>query len=190
MSSAPAKHTKTSFEENRQPPLGKLAWIVARTGVGTFGSGNTTSVVLARELEARGWFGPAQFDLCFTMARAVPGTNLFAYIAAVGWSLRGWAGAVVAVAALSIPASAVVVLLTLAYQTWHTNPLGRAAIEAAVACIVGVMAAGAWWLIKPRSRSLRTAILVIGGLLLSRYLSPVVVMALAALLGYLWQDRS
>jgi hypothetical protein len=59
-----------------------------------------------------------------------------------------------------------------------------------MACIVGVMAAGAWWLVKPRSRSVRTAILVLGGLVLSRYLSPVAVMALAALLGYLWQDRS
>jgi chromate transporter len=188
VSSAPAKHTKTSFAESKGPPLGKLAWIVARIGVGTFGSGNTTSVVLARELEGRGWFGPAQFDLCFTMARAVPGTNLFAYIAAVGWSLRGWPGAIVAVAALSIPASAVVVVLTLAYQNWHTHPLGKAAIEAAMACIVGVMAGGAWWLIKPRARSVRTAILVLGGLVLSRYLSPVVVMGLAALLGYLWQD--
>ena len=190
MSSAPARRTKTSFEENNRPPLAKLAWIVARTGVGTFGSGNTTSVVLARQLEERGWFGPAQFDLCFTMARAVPGTNLFAYIAAVGWQLRGWPGAIVAVSALSIPASAFVVLITLAYQTWHTHPLGKAAIEAAMACIVGVMGAGAWWLVKPRSRSVRTAILVLGGLVLSRYLSPVVVMALAALLGYLWQDRS
>jgi chromate transporter len=190
VSSAPAKPTKTSSEESNRPPLGRLAWIVARTGVGTFGSGNTTSVVLARELEERNWFGPAQFDLCFTIARAVPGTNLFAYIAAVGWSLRGWPGAIVAVAALSIPASAVVVLLTLAYQAWHTHPLGKSAIEAAMACIVGVMAAGAWWLVKPRARSVRTAILVLGGLILSRYLSPVLVMALAALAGYLWQEQS
>ena len=189
MSSAPVKPTKTLSEESSRPPIGTLAWIVARTGIGTFGSGNTTSVILARELDERGWFGPAQFDLCFTIARAVPGTNLFAYIAAMGWYLRGWPGAVVAVAALSIPASAVVVLLTLAYQTWHTHPLGKAAIEAAMACIVGVMAAGAWWLVKPRARSLRTAVLVLGALALSPYLSPVAVMALAAAVGYFWQDR-
>jgi chromate transporter len=189
VSSAPAKPTKTLSGES-SPPIGKLAWIVARTGLGTFGSGNTTSVILARQLEDRGWFGPAQFDLCFTMARAVPGTNLIAYLAAVGWSLRGWLGAAVAVAALSVPASTVVVLLTLAYQAWHTHPLGKPAIEAAMASIVGVMGAGAWWLVRPRARSLRTAVLVLGALVLSPYLSPVAIMGAAALVGYFWQETS
>jgi chromate transporter len=190
VSSAPVKPTKILSGESNRPSIAALAWIVARTGVTTFGSGNTTSVLLARELEQRGWFGPGQFDLCFTMARAVPGTNLIAYIAAVGWSLRGWLGAFVAVAASSIPASVVVVLLTLAYQAWHTHPLGKPAIEAAMASIIGVMAAGAWWLVKPRARSLRTAVLVIGGLVLSRYLSPVAIMAIAAIVGYFWQEQS
>ena len=81
-------------------------------------------------------------------------------------------------------------LLTLAYQTWHTTPVGKGAIEAAVACIVGVMAAGAWWLIKPRARSARTAVLVLGALALSPYLSPVVIMALSAVVGYFWRDPS
>ena len=99
-------------------------------------------------------------------------------------------GAVVSVAALSIPASAVVVLLTLGYQTWHTHPLGRAGIEAAMACIVGVMAAGAWWLVKPRARSVRTGVLVIGAITLSPWISPVAIMAIAAAIGCFWQDRS
>jgi chromate transport protein ChrA len=222
VSSAPVKPTKILSAESSRPSLGALAWIVARTGLGTFGSGNTTSILLARRLEERGWFGPArqpsgawstpesncrrscqapssalpgdylsaEFDLCFTMARAVPGTNLFAYLAAVGWRIRGWPGALLAVAALSLPASAVVILFTLAYQAWHTHPLGRAAIEAAMACIVGVMAAGAWWLIKPRIRSARTAVLVLGAVLLSHYLSPLAIMSLAAVLGYFWQEST
>jgi chromate transporter len=167
-----------------------LAWIVMRTGVTTLGSGNTTSVLLGRELDRHGWFGPAQFDLCFTIARAVPGTNLFAFVADMGWYVRGWRGAAVSVAALSIPASIVVVLFTLGYQTWHTHPFGKPAIEASMASIVGVIAAAAWLMMKPRARHFRTFVLVLAGLLLSYYLSAVVVMALAAAVGYFWREPS
>ena len=190
MLSVPVKITGTSSTGNEEPSLTTLARIVARTGVSTLGSGNTTSVLLGRELDQRRWFGPAQFDLCFTLARAVPGTNLFAFVAAMGWYVRGWPGALVSVAALSIPASVAVVLLTLAYQTWHTHALGKPAIEAAMASIVGVIAAASWLLIRPRIRDIRTPILVLAAFLMSRYLSPVVIMTVAAAMGYFWRERS
>ncbi len=190
MSSAPAKITRISSTANEDRSLTALARIVARTGVSTLGSGNTTSILLGREFDRRQWFGPAQFDLCFTLARAVPGTNLFAFVAAMGWYVRGWPGALVSVAALSVPASLVVVLLTLGYQTWHTHPLGRPAIEAAMASIVGVIAAASWLLVRPRLRHIRTPVLVIGAFLLARYLSPIAIMAIAAAVGYFWREPS
>jgi chromate transporter len=190
VSSAPAKPTRILSEANERPSLLTLSRITARTGIGTFGSGNLTSILLGRELEERGWFGRAQFDLCFTIARAVPGTNLLACIAAIGWYVRGWPGAILSVAALSIPASIIVVLLTLAYQTWHGHPVGKPAIEAAMSAIVGVIAASSWFLVRPQPRSAKTAVLVIGALLLSRYVAPVWIMALAALIGYCWQEQS
>jgi chromate transporter len=190
VSFARVKPTRISSTESEGRPLAILAWIVMRTGVSTLGSGNTTSVLIGRELDRHGWFSPEQFDLCFTLARAVPGTNLFAFIAAVGWYVRGWSGALASVAALSIPASIVVVLLTLGYQTWNMHPFGKPAIEAAMASIVGVIAAAAWLIVRPRALHIRALILVVGGLLLSRYLSAIVVMALAAGIGYFWREPS
>jgi chromate transporter len=188
VSSAPAKRTKILFGENERAPLAALAWIVTRTGISTFGSGNLTSVLLGRELDQRGWLGRAQFDLCFTLARAVPGTNLLACVAGIGWWVRGWPGAIISVLALSIPASVIVVLLTVGYQAWHAHPLGKPAIEAAMASIVGVIAASCWLLVKPQARSVKTIVLVLGALLLSRYVPPIWVMAVAALAGYFWQE--
>ena len=190
MSSAPVKATRILSTANEDRSLMALARIVARIGVTTLGSGNTTCVLLGRALDHRQWFGPAQFDLCFTLARAVPGTNLFAFVAAMGWYVRGWPGAVVSVAALSVPASVAVVLLTLGYQTWHTHPLGKPAIEAAMASIIGVIAAASWLLVRPRIRHIRTPVLVLLALLLSRYLSPLAVMAIAAAIGYYWRESS
>jgi chromate transport protein ChrA len=189
VSSAPAKPTRTLSGASKQPSLLTLARIAARTGVGTFGSGNLTSILLGRELEERGWFGRAQFDLCFTIARAVPGTNLLACVAAIGWYVRGWPGAIVFVVALSVPASVAVILLTLGYQTWHAHPVGKPAIEAAMSSIVGVIAASSWFLIRAQPRSVRTGAMVLGALALSPYLAPISVMVLAALAGYYWQER-
>ena len=171
-------------------PLRTLGGIVLRTGLATFGSGNTTTVLIGRELDRRGWLPPDRFDLFFTVARAAPGTNLMAFVAAVGWHLRGWRGVAVSLAALSIPASVVVVLLTLAYGAWHLHPAGGRAIDAAMAAIVGIMAASSWLIVQPKLRGgIRTAALTLFGLLASRYLSPIVIMAVAATLGYVWKER-
>jgi chromate transporter len=160
---------------------------VLRTTLATFGSGNTTSVLIGRALENRGWLGRAQFDACFTIARAAPGTNLMAFAAIAGWYIRGWPGACVAVAALSIPASVAAVLVTLAFSAWSAHPAGGAAIGAATAAIIGIIAAGSWLIVQPQARSVRTAVLLAGGLLASRYLSPVSIMALAFVAGYFWR---
>lgn len=188
MSSARVNVTKISSEASR-PPLAQLAKIVFRKSIATFGSGNTTTVLIGRELDRRGWLGQAQFDLCFTVARVTPGTNLLAFIAAAGWYLRGWPGAAFALTALSFPASCVAVLLTVAYETWHLHPLGKHAIEAAMASIVGVIATGAWLLVRPSIRFVRTPVIVLGAVIASRYLPPLIIVGIAVLVGYVWQKE-
>ena len=192
MSSARAKHLKISSaaSDATRPPLCALAAIVLRNGLATFGSGNTTTVLIGAALDRRGWLSPAQFDFFFTVARAAPGTNLMAFVSAVGWHLRGWRGTLIALAALSVPASIVVVLLTLGYQAFHDHPAGRHVIDAAMAAIVGIMAASSWLIVQPKWRSgIRTAALAIFGLAAARYLSPIAIMALAAAAGYFWRER-
>lgn len=191
MSSARAKYSKTSSAaSDAGPPLSTIGAIILRTGLATFGSGNTTTALIGRELGRRGWLSSESFDLFFTVARAAPGTNLMAFVSAVGWHLRGWSGTAVALAALSIPASIVVVLLTLGYHAWHEHPAGRHAINAAMAAIVGIMAASSWLIVQPKWRGgIRTATLAIFGLAASAYLSPLVIMAAAAVAGYFWQER-
>ena len=119
------------------------------------------------------------------MARIAPGTNVLAFCAATGWRLRGWPGAIVAVAALSIPAAVVCVLLTLVYGRWPQFFAG------AMAAVVGVICAGAFLLVRPylsRHRLLRTLLLLAGALAAGQFVPPVWVMLLSGLAGYLWRD--
>ena len=194
MSSEPGKAGKTSYvvSEPERPSLASIAWLFFLVGNKTFGSGAATVALLSREIEQRNWLPRWKLDLFYAVARVVPGTNVIAFIAAAAHAVQGWPGAAAAVLALSIPASCVVVLLTLGYQRWHEHPVGGAAVGAAMAAIVGIICGAAWLMAWPRFRTgerLRTAFLVCGAVVLSIWISPLPVMALGALVGYLWPER-
>jgi chromate transporter len=194
VSSEPAKPGKTSsaVSEPGRPSLATIASLFFRIGNTTFGSGAATVVFLSQEMERRQWLARWQLDLFYAVARVVPGTNVLAFVAASAHAVRGWWGAMAAVLALSVPASGIVVLLTLLYERWHDDPVGGAVIGAAMAAIVGIIAGAAWILAWPRfvpGDRFRTAVLVIGAAALSFWISPLPVIALGALAGYFWPER-
>jgi chromate transporter len=176
-----------------RPPLRALAALFARIPNLTFGGGDPTMAALERELVTRrGWLAPEQYGLAFGLARLTPGTNLLAFCAAAAWMLRGWVGAVLAVAAASAPAAIIVVVLTYGYQVLKGNALAMGAIAGLLASAVGMMAAAAWYLVRPHLRRggwLRALVLAGGSaaLLLGVAMSPVVVLALAAAAGFFWR---
>ena len=107
--------------------------------------------------------------------------------------LRGWPGAIVAIVAASLPASIVVILLTLGYLAIYTSRLGQAAIIGAMAAVVGTIISGAWLLIQPDILSrnwFRTVTLVAGSMILSLGFSvpPIPIVGLAALTGFFWRE--
>lgn len=143
-------------------------------------------------MNRQGWLERSQTDLYFTLARIVPGTNVLAFVASTAAAVRGWAGALTALAALSVPASVAVVLLTLLYQRWHTHAVGGAFISAAMSAIVGIVLSAGLLLALPRfvrGARVRTLALVFGAAALSVWLSPLVILLLLAAVGYLWPDR-
>jgi chromate transporter len=179
-----------------RPRLRELAKVFLRVGNVTFGSGASATVLLREEIvEQRGWLGKHQFALCYALARVTPGTNLFALFTAAGWYMRGWQGAIVATVAASLPASIIVILLTLGYLAIYTSRLGQAAISGAMAAVLGTIVAGSWLLVEPDVLSrnwLRTLTLVVGAMVLSLgfHMSPIPIVGLAALTGFFWQEST
>ena len=187
MSSENAKLTPTSSAANRSRlSLASIARVYFGVAGSTWGSGSVTVVNIRKELvERRGVLTEAEFSLSYAMARIAPGTNVLAFCAATGWRLAGWPGAAAAVAALSVPAAVVCVLLTLAYGRWAQF------FNGAMAAVVGVICAGAFLLVQPylgRRRWVRTLVLLAAALAAVPWLGPVWVMLLAGLAGYFWPD--
>jgi chromate transporter len=187
VSSGNAKPTRTSSAASksrlRASEIGRIFFGVAGS---TWGSGSVTVVNIRKELvERREALTKAEFSLAYAMARIAPGTNVLAFCAATGWRLRGWPGAATAVAALSIPAAVVCVLLTIAYGRWPQFFSG------ALAAVVGVISAGAFLLVRPylgRRQWVRTLALLAGSLAAAPFLGPVWVMLAAGLAAYFWRD--
>jgi chromate transporter len=173
--------------------LKRLTWIFLRVGNLTFGGGDPTMAALQTELvHARRWLDEEGYALIYGLARITPGTNLLAFSAGAAWKILGWPGALAVVVAMTVPAAAIVVLLTRGYQDWHSNALAMAAIAGTLAAASGMMATSAWQLLAPQIRAggrLRAAVIFLAALIASlRFsMSPIQVLGLAAFAGLFWR---
>ena len=164
--------------------------ICLRIGNLTFGGGDPTMSAFYREfVERRGWLTREQYAAAYALARVTPGTNLLAFSAGAGFLLHGWAGALAAVLAITIPSSMLVIWVTMGYQAGRVNPLVTAIVGGIIASAIGMMAASAWQLVQPRIREgywLRCLLLVASAMIgLSVFhIPPITILIVAGLIGY------
>lgn len=164
-----------------------------RAGTLTFGGGNPTTAALQREMvEERGWLTGTDFALAYTLSRITPGTNLFACCSAVGYIVRGWAGAIVCLLIASVPSSVVTALLTMAMDRVLAWPPALALMHGAIAVSVGLSLGSLWTLARPYLTSgplFRGLCLAAAGFGLASLLPPIWVLAACAAIGYFWSDQ-
>ena len=172
--------------------LQAIGTIFLRVANMTFGSANVTCALIRREVvEERPWLSPGQFALTFSIARVAPGTNLLAFCTGIGWQLRAFSGAVVALLACAAPASLITVLITKIFMEAERFPVGMAAVSAAMASVVGIIIGGAWLILKPDftpGSRVRGVLILIAAIVLYRFLgvSPIWIVLLAAGAGFFW----
>jgi chromate transporter len=178
-----------------RPSLREAVHVFFRIGNTTFGGGFITIIILGREfVEKRGWLKQSEYDIAFSLSRVVPGTNMIAFCAAAGYQLGGWWSAILAVLAVVVPAAAIAVTLMQGFESWSTNPWLMAALGATVAAVTGMMWAVVWMLARPHSggrmRNLR-ALAILGGAFTAAWfgVTPVPIILVAVIVGYLWTDR-
>ena len=178
------------------PSLGQLTRALFRIGNTTFGGGFITMIIIGREfVERRGWLTQSQFDVAFSLARVTPGTNIVAFCAAIGSMLRGWRGAVLAVFALTFPSALIAVLLMQGFESWRSHPWAMAALGATTAAVTGMMWSTVWLLTKPHvggwEKTIRAAV-ILGGAFAAAWMgvTPVPIIVVATLAGFLWPERS
>jgi chromate transport protein ChrA len=139
----------------RTAPLGVLAWLILRDANRTIGSGAAALELLRRTLVRRGWLDDTEHGLLLAVSRFTPGTNMLAYLAALGWMRHRAAGAALAVAGGSLPGAVIVTALMAAAANLHRWPVVRAGLAVATLVAGGLVLANAWSLLRPYVRGPR-----------------------------------
>jgi chromate transporter len=151
--------------------LSRLFWSVARDVNRTVGGGLASMELLRRSYEKAGWLTPAEHALLVAVSRLTPGTNILAYCVALGWLRHRAAGALLALLASSVPATVVVVALSVALVRVDEYPV----VQTLLAVAMLVTTKRGWTL----------ALIAIVLLLAAAGVTPVRVLLVAAVLGAL-----
>ena len=180
-------------QKSPMPRLADLAAIMARDGSLTFGGGGPTTIALERALvHGSGWLLQTRFRLAYALSRFTPGTNVFAFCTALGWQMRGLAGACVALLGASVPCSAVTIGITVLLQMWQGDPRVAVALQLASAVAIGLVAASCWPLVRPHMRggAWFLTVFLLGGAIALQFadVPPIRVLLAAGVLGSLWRE--
>ena len=150
---------------------------------------------LQRELvHQKHWLTREEYALAYSIARVTPGTNIIAFCAASAARILGLAGVLLAVLVETAPSSVLAVLLTVGFESWRKNALMLAALGGTVAAVTGLMWASVYLMVRPHLGSfvrLARVALLGGGAFAALWklqVSPLIVIAVAALIGFMWKD--
>lgn len=170
------------------PTLRALGWQVARDVNRTIG-GVAAIELMRRSFGRAGWLDESQHGLLVAVSRFTPGTNVFAYCAALGALLRGVPGALVSVAVASLPGSTLVAVLTATVATLDQWRPVRALLAIATLVAAVLVLSSAWALVRPYVRGSRrvwtAATIAVAAALFAAGATPVRVLAVLAAWGAL-----
>lgn len=178
------------------PTLRSLATLFLRAGNLTFGGGDAITAVLQRELvNRRQWITLDEFALAQSLAGITPGPRIMAFAAAVAWIVRRWPGALIAVLVVSVPSAIVTVILTAGFESLRGSRAAALTLAAVLASAVGLMWAASWLLVQPQMQRrawVKPLLVFVGSIVVfARWsVSPIQVLAIAAVIGALWVDRA
>jgi len=123
--------------------LPALVWVFVKTGALLFGGGYVLLPLLEPEVLARGWLTKPQFLDGVALGQATPGP-IVTTSAFVGYRVSGVLGAVVATAAIYLPAFLIVLLASGPFvRSLRSKPGVRAAASGFTAAAFGAIAASA-----------------------------------------------
>ena len=136
-----------------RPSLARLALVLLRLGAVAFGGLGSALALMQRELvERRGWLAQSDLGDALAFTKPLPGSTVVQVVAFLGWRLRGWPGALVAVTTFVAPAA---VLMTAAAAGSAALPDARWAhglLTGIQVAVVGMLASAMWRLARSEAR--------------------------------------
>ena len=170
--------------ELQRPSLASIFFAFFRLGITAFGGPGMVAYIRRMTVGQKGWLDSAVFDDGVALCQAIPGATAMQVTAYVGLRLRGTAGALAAFVGFGLPAFLLMMVLSALYVSTSALPPVKALFLALQAIVVALVA---YATVSFGRTSLKHWIHVliagIAAVLFIAGVSPIVVIALAALLG-------
>ncbi len=112
------------------------------------GAGSVMPEMQRFVVEVKGWMSPADFVELFAVAQAAPGPNML-IASLIGWKVAGFAGAIVALAAMCGPAAVLAWWVSELWERFRDSEWRRTAQRAIVPLTVGLILSGGYVLATP-----------------------------------------
>jgi chromate transporter len=127
------------------PTLGGIFLSFLKIGLIGFGGGLAVmALIRSLVVNKRRWFTDHEFAEAFALAQSLPGTNAGNAATYIGLRLRGWRGALVAMAGFILPSMAMMILLAILYRHLRSLPDTDRLFHGLNAAVVAVILVAAW----------------------------------------------
>lgn len=157
-----------------------------RIGPSTFGGGYAMIPVIEREiLEKKQWIDEKEMADMVSLSGSAPGGVGVNAAAFVGYRKAGLAGAVAAVAGITLPTFLIVIALSIFYLIFHDNPKVGAALKGIQGAVIALILMAAYRMAKQAVFDVATAFMSISAvlILLLAPISPIYMIAFGLLAG-------
>lgn len=167
--------------------LFQLFYSFLKIGLFTFGGGYAMIPLIEREvITNKKWIAESEFLELLTVAQSAPGPISLNTSVFVGYKMRGYAGALVAISGVVLPSFVIILLVAIFFSDIRYNPVVDAAFRAMrpavvaliVAPVVGLAKGMRPWLVAV-SAATALAVWWLG-------ISPVYLLIAGAAAGLLW----
>jgi chromate transporter len=136
-------------------------------------------------VEVNQWVTPAEFTQFFAVSQAAPGPNVL-ISSLIGWHVAGLVGSLVALAAMTVPASVLAWYVSGVWERFRDAPW-RATIQRALLPVtVGLVLSGGYVLATPHGLDWKSALIAgpSAATLFATRLNPLWILAAGGLLGF------
>ncbi len=137
-------------------------------------------------VEHNAWVTAAEFTQLFAVSQAAPGPNIL-IVSLIGWHVAGLTGALLALAAMSLPASVLAWYVSVAWERFRDAPWRIDTQRALLPVTVGLVLSGGYVLGTPHGLTWEGALIMgaSAAVLVFTRANPLLILAGGGLLGYL-----
>lgn len=175
----------------------KLFWEFMKVSCFTFGGGYGAIPLIRDMVLSNGWLSEAELSNMIAVSESTPGPIMVNLATYIGSTQAGFPGAVIATAAVVLPAYLVILLVMGILKNAIRNPYVQAVLAGLTPCVVGiVLATGVWMVVcgcipdasATDLRPLVLTVLLAGSIplyqrIFKMKLSPILLILLSACLG-------